>query len=143
MDYPVIWFSEGGTGGWQRFMIKLELNNLHFDGGSLPAAKAAAQGTVRDIVDSCRAQGAVIPNIPKKATPFSQLVTKLEEMGLLQRTEEESHVVDDASQEQIEQNSSEFPRCSSCSGEKVNFITCTLYTHKFHNSTPFYLTNTP
>ena len=84
MDYPVIWFSEDGTGGWQRFMIKLELNNLHFDGGSLPAAKAAVQGTVRDIVDSCRAQGAVIPNIPRKATPFSQLVTKLEEMGLLQ-----------------------------------------------------------
>ena len=78
----MIWFHADGAGSWSRLKIKLELNNLFFDGSLVPASVAALKDAVNDLVSSVRAQGLVIEEAPIKLS-YTELVLKLERLGLI------------------------------------------------------------
>ena len=78
----MIWFHADGAGSWSRLKIKLELNNLFFDGSLVPASVAALKDAVKDLVSTVRAQGLVIEDTPIKLS-YTDLVLKLEMLGLI------------------------------------------------------------
>ena len=85
-QFPLIWFREDNSGGWSRLKIKLELHNLLLDGGLVPPSVSAIRDAVKDLVATCKAQGAKIPSAPSKAISFSALVKILEDLGVLSCT---------------------------------------------------------
>ena len=84
-----MWYKEDDNGGWQRLQIKFELHNLFFDGGKVPLSSLGLKDTIRDLVDTVKAQGAKITTIPSKPVSFSTLVSDLEALGLLSGSESE------------------------------------------------------
>ena len=56
------------------------------DGGLVPPSVSAIKDAVKDLVATCKAQGADIPSLPSKAISFSALVKILEDLGVLSGT---------------------------------------------------------
>ena len=79
---PLIWFYADEEGSWSRLKIKLELNNLFFDGSLVPASPKAVKDAVKDLVSTCRAQGLEIEDTQSKIS-YTSLVLKLESLGLI------------------------------------------------------------
>ena len=59
------------------------LNNLLFGGGLVPTSAVAVKDAIKDLVATCRAQGAEIPIPPSKPLSFMSLVKTLEDLDLL------------------------------------------------------------
>ena len=81
--FPLIWVREDSQGGWTRLKIKFDLNGLIFEGGLVPPSVSAIKDTLKDLVQTCQAQGAPVQHPPTKPVSFSSLVKTLEELHLL------------------------------------------------------------
>ena len=91
-EFPLIWFHEDSHGGWQRLKTKFSLNNLLFEGGLVPSSAVAIKDGIKDLVATCRAQGAEIQTPPSKPLSFIALVKTLEDLGLLSGSTPAPHV---------------------------------------------------
>ena len=63
-------------------MTKLNLNNLTFDGGSIPDSPEALHDQILDYVKTCKKEKLKVP-VPKSPTPYSELVRCLIEKKIL------------------------------------------------------------
>ena len=93
IEFPLIWFREDSHGGWQRLKTKFALNNLLFEGGLVPTSAIAVKDAIKDLVATCRAQGAEIQTPPSKPLSFIALVKTLEDLGLLSGSTPAPHEV--------------------------------------------------
>ena len=82
MVYPIIWVITDDNGHWVRIQNKLKINNLRFHESKVPSARAA-KGAVSDLIASLVPEG-VDPGFKLDSVlPFTTLVKKLEELGLV------------------------------------------------------------
>ena len=78
----MVWVITDDNGHWVRIQNKLKINNLKFHGCKVPSARAA-KGAVSDLIASLVPDG-VDPGFKLDGVlPFTTLVKKLEELGLV------------------------------------------------------------
>ena len=78
----MVWVITDDNGHWVRIQNKLKINNLKFQGCKVPSARAA-KGAVSDLIASLIPEG-VDPEFKLDGVlPFTTLVKKLEELGLV------------------------------------------------------------
>ena len=63
-------------------MTKLSLNNLTYDGGSIPESATGLQDQLQDLVKTCRKDKVKVA-LPTSPTPYSELVIALRDKGIL------------------------------------------------------------
>ena len=64
------------------YLFKCTLNNLQYLGSKAPSKRAAIPGAIADQIATLEADGLSVVT-PTKPTTFTDLVARLEEMGLL------------------------------------------------------------
>ena len=74
LDYPLIFFHEDGSGGWQRLENRLKPNDLKITGARVPNNPSEIAGTLQKQVDRCLSDGATGLEVPSASTPYKVLV---------------------------------------------------------------------
>lgn len=129
LNHPIVWFEEDELGGWNRLQLKMQLNNLVFDGGLTHKGPGAMKDHLKDLAKLSKNQGATDVRVPKRAHRFAELVKILEDKGIFEKCDfnEDDEVVNELKMQHLNEinnlrNHESLAEVSDNSGEEQKHI---------------------